>query len=262
MSELYRRNIWRDAKTVNVIGTETAPLIVFLPPSLHAPRFLAEVPGDRDLGMWGRGAGDLRWGLACPHASFPASVAASAAFHKSSPVMLAAVKFFLGQDEREEADEDDDDMDDGPKASKPTAKDYYNATKKGTHNTKRKKEKRLKRVEAAVKKQEAKAARSPHEAFSALQLMHDPQTFAERLFSRLRSANERWETRVAMMQLTSRIIGVHKCLLLNFYPFLQKYISPSQRDETQILASLVQVTRAPPFPPLPILPPTRSSFVA
>jgi hypothetical protein len=44
-----------------------------------------------------------------------------------------------------------------------------------------------------------------------------------------------------MMQLTSRVVGVHKLQLLNFYPFLQKYIAPHQRDETQILAALVQV---------------------
>ena len=36
-------------------------------------------------------------------------------------------------------------------------------------------------------------------------------------------------------------MGVHKLLLLNFYPFLQKYIAPQQREVTHILAALVQV---------------------
>jgi protein SDA1 len=36
------------------------------------------------------------------------------------------------------------------------------------------------------------------------------QTFAERLFSRLQSGNEKFETRMAMIAVTSRVIGVHK----------------------------------------------------
>ena len=69
------------------------------------------------------------------------------------------------------------------------------------------------------------------------------QTFAERLFGRLQRTNERLETRLAMMGVISRAVGVHKLLLLNFYPFLQKYIQPHQRDVTHILAILVQVGR-------------------
>ena len=42
-------------------------------------------------------------------------------------------------------------------------------------------------------------------------------------------------------QVISRCVGVHKLLLLNFYPFLQKYIAPQQREVTHILAALVQV---------------------
>lgn len=67
------------------------------------------------------------------------------------------------------------------------------------------------------------------------------QTFAEKLFARLQKANERLETRLAMMGVCSRAIGVHRLLLLNFYPFLQKYIQPHQLDVTRILAILVQV---------------------
>ncbi len=40
--------------------------------------------------------------------------------------------------------------------------------------------------------------------------------------------------------LISRVIGVHSLLLLNFYPYLQKYITPSRKDVTQLLAALVQ----------------------
>ncbi len=71
-----------------------------------------------------------------------------------------------------------------------------------------------------------------------------PQTFAERLFSRVHNGQERFETRLAALTVISRVMGVHKLLLLNFYPFVQKYCQPHQRDVTQLLAALVQVSAA------------------
>ena len=68
------------------------------------------------------------------------------------------------------------------------------------------------------------------------------QTFAEKLFVRLqKSSGEKTETRTAMITLISRIMGVHKLILLNFYPFLQRYLQPHQRDVTTLLAALIQV---------------------
>ncbi len=68
------------------------------------------------------------------------------------------------------------------------------------------------------------------------------QTFAEKLFVRLqKSSGEKMETRTAMITLISRIMGVHKLILLNFYPFLQRYLRPHQRDVTTLLAALIQV---------------------
>lgn len=72
------------------------------------------------------------------------------------------------------------------------------------------------------------------------------QSFAEKLFVRLqKSTGEKLETRTAMITLISRTIGVHKLLLLNFYPFLQRYLQPHQRDVTTLLAALIQVSTCP-----------------
>ena len=72
------------------------------------------------------------------------------------------------------------------------------------------------------------------------------QTFAEKLFVRLqKSSGEKMETRTAMITLISRIVGVHKLILLNFYPFLQRYLQPHQRDVTTLLAALIQVLQTP-----------------
>lgn len=48
-----------------------------------------------------------------------------------------------------------------------------------------------------------------------------PQGFAEKLFKRLSGGHERFETRIAILNVVSRCVGVHKLLILNFYPFLQ-----------------------------------------
>ena len=72
------------------------------------------------------------------------------------------------------------------------------------------------------------------------------QTFAEKLFVRLqRSSGEKMETRMAVITLISRVVGVHRLILLNFYPFLQRYLQPHQRDVTTLLAALIQVSLLP-----------------
>lgn len=69
------------------------------------------------------------------------------------------------------------------------------------------------------------------------------QKFAEELFKRLnKSTGEIFEVRLAMMSVISRVTGVHKLLLLNFYPFLQRYMLPHQRDAPTLLAIMVQVS--------------------
>lgn len=55
----------------------------------------------------------------------------------------------------------------------------------GTRSSKRKKQAKLQRVVATVKKAERKGKESHTESFAALHLLHDPQEFAEKLFSRL-----------------------------------------------------------------------------
>lgn len=99
--------------------------------------------------------------------------AASAALHKSTRIMLAAIKFFLGQDELDPDDSDAED-DDSPKVVNPTKTEVYKATKKGTVSSKKKKAAKLKRVMAAVKKQQRKTTRN-FENFAAIQLLNDPQ---------------------------------------------------------------------------------------
>ncbi|EFJ52836.1 hypothetical protein VOLCADRAFT_55520, partial [Volvox carteri f. nagariensis] len=171
-----------------------------------------------------------------PPSPRPALLAASAAFHRSPRVLLAVMKFFLGQDKDTGRGEEG-----GGHTQTQTLHFALNAMQ-GTRSSKKKKQAKLKRVLATVKKSARKSgsAGAGAESFAAIHLLHDPQTFAERLFGRLSRGSERFETRLTVMAVLSRVIGVHKLLVLNFYPFLQKYIAPHQRDVTAVLAALVQ----------------------
>jgi protein SDA1 len=60
--------------------------------------------------------------------------------------------------------------------------------------------------------------------------------YAEKCFNLLKSnsgkssKNERFEVRLMLINLISRLIGVHKLLLLDIYPYYQKYIEPKQQS--------------------------------
>ena len=63
-----------------------------------------------------------------------------------------------------------------------------------------------------------------------MQLIDDPQGFAEMLFKKLKEGAQAFETKMLLLQVVSRVVGLHQLILLNFYPFLQRYIQPNQRD--------------------------------
>ena len=71
------------------------------------------------------------------------------------------------------------------------------------------------------------------------------QSFAEKLFTQLnvRYKKETWETRLAMITLTARIIGVHKLLMdEKYYASYLNLMQPRQRDITHVLAALIMVS--------------------
>ncbi|KJE92920.1 Scad1 protein [Capsaspora owczarzaki ATCC 30864] len=177
MIELYHKNIWNDAKTVNVIST--------------------------------------------------------ACFSPVTKIMVTAIKFFLGVDQKTEEDEDrdPDDM---------TVKDVTinNKIAKKTKHRARKLNRALEKAKRKLNSTDRTAAF----AFSALHLLNDPQGFSEKLFANLRKSTERYEVKLFMMNLISRLVGVHQLFLLNFYPFMQRYMQPHQKDVTLVLAYVAQAS--------------------
>ncbi|XP_071751095.1 protein SDA1 homolog [Centroberyx gerrardi] len=176
MVELYKRNVWNDAKTVNVITT--------------------------------------------------------ACFSKVTKILVAGLKFFLGKDEDEKNESGSESEEEGPSARDLMVR--YSTGKKTSKN-KKKLEKAMKVLKKHKKKKKAEVFN-----FSAIHLIHDPQDFSEKLLKQLEDSKERFEVKIMMMELISRLVGIHELFLFNFYPFVQRFLQPHQREVTKILLCAAQ----------------------
>lgn len=198
MIELYKKNIWNDKKTVNVIAS-----------------------------------------VGC--------------FSRTTKILVASLKFFLGTDEDEE-----DSSDSEPEVDLKAAMIANRVTKKT--------KKRTKHLEN-VKKQYKKAHNEKNKAstfnFSAIHLIHNPQDMAERLFKQLQDTNERFEVKLLYLDVISRLIGIHDLFIFSFYPYITRFIQPQQRQVTRILQFGAQATHnlVPPEVIEPVVKTIANNFV-
>ena len=164
-----------------------------------------------------------------------ANIIAEATFSKVQKVASTALGFFLNKDSQEEEEELGDNTD----MAKLKHSNSCNKKSKFRRN-------QMDRVLAGLKRKERAKNRTETFNFSALHLINDPQGFSEKLFSRLKqvhSTNEfRFEIRILYLNLISRMIGVHKLFLLNFYDFMIPYLKPQQKEITSLLAFLAQAS--------------------
>jgi protein SDA1 len=151
MIDLYKKNIWRDTKTVNVV--------------------------------------------------------AAACLSPVTKVMGAALRFFLTEEEGDVSGEESEATDESDTESR-ALRDMV--LSRQTVKAGRKRERKVARARAVLKKHRKKRKAPTEGRFLALHLIHDPQDFAEKLFRRLERAAERFELKLLMMALVSRLTGVHQ----------------------------------------------------
>jgi protein SDA1 len=159
-----------------------------------------------------------------------------AALADNEKVIVGGVRFFLGGDKEREEFEDDSSDDDGIDVRKLRHQ-------AGINKKSRKADKALTKAAATVKRKEKKKNQQHPLNFSALHLLHDPQGFAELLFSKhLQNTKSRLnlEQKLLVLQLVSRLIGLHKLTVLSFYSYFLKYLTPRQPSVTTFLACLAQ----------------------
>ncbi|TMX03543.1 hypothetical protein EJD97_015797 [Solanum chilense] len=175
-----------------------------------------------------------------------ANAICSACFHSSSRIMIASLSFLLDYEKVEDdSDSDMADSEDEQTANQPQVllnkEAIYKANNKGTSSSKKKKQAKLQRAVRSMKKQQRMQSENNNTSYySPLNHLKDAQGFAEKLFSRLQTCDERFEVKMMLMKVIARTVGLHHLILLNFYPYLQRYVQPHQRDVTNLLAAAVQ----------------------
>lgn len=159
-----------------------------------------------------------------------------AATHSNLKVAVSAAKFFLGADkEREDAAaEEEEEEDDSVDVT--ALKHKYSVNKKNS--------KKSKKLEAALRASNKK--KTHHSAtylnFSAIQLLRDPQGFADSIYTThlLHGKRLGLDEKILFVNLVARMVGVHKLTVLGLYSFFLKYLTPKQKDVTQFLAAAAQ----------------------
>ncbi|RDX88835.1 Protein SDA1-like protein [Mucuna pruriens] len=203
-----------------------------------------------------------------------ANAICTASFHPVSRIMIAALSFLLDYEKIQNDDNSDDSGSDEELTESPqvvlSRETVYKillwapiekmvenwlrwfghaqrrpleapASHQGTAASKKKKKAKLQRAIRSMKRQQRLSSdRSSNSYYSPLNHLKDAQGFAEKLFSRLKNCNERFEVKMMLLKLVARTVGLHQLIVLEFYPFLQKYIQPHQRDITNLLAAVVQ----------------------
>lgn len=175
-------------------------------------------------------------------------------------IILGGVRFFLGGDkEREELEDESSDEE---------TVDVGKLKHQMGINKKSKKNARVMDHAVAILKKKERQKKQPHPLnFSAFHLLHDPQGFAESMFSKhLQNTKSKLklEQKLLVLQLVSRLIGLHKLTVLSFYSYFLKHLTPRQPSFTSFLASLAQASHSlvPPDVLEPLIQKIANEFVS
>lgn len=170
---------------------------------------------------------------------------AMACTHPHPKVQASAVRFFLGDLHASETGVDEsDDEETNPRAELGRLEHQRKVGKKSKAG-----ERKLKLAKAQAQRRrkesdEKALERADQESgnMAAIHLLHDPQSFAERVFENVTRNDKRHslEMKVRLLQLLSRVMSAHRLTVLSFYSYLAKYLLPHQMHITLILVALAQ----------------------
>lgn len=190
----------------------------------------------------------------------PVQVMKEACLADSEKVVVGGVRFFLGGDKEREEMEDDSSDDEAIDLKK----------MQHQHGINKKSKKQARQYKSAVekvKKHERKKTQPHPLNFSALHLLHDPQGFAEQLFQKhLLNTKTKLalESKLLVLQLVTRLVGLHKLTVINLYSWFIKFLTPKQPSVTTFLACLAQATHdlVPPDALEPLIMKIANEFVS
>lgn len=183
------------------------------------------------------------------------SIMALGCFHPIAKVQSASLHFFLGEeDEEEESDSEEE----GPDIK---ALQHRRGINKKTRSG----DKKLAKAEKIARKKRKENNQEAIPNFPAIQLLHDPQSFGEKLYDGLLRYDKRYslDHKLLIMQLLSRVMGGHKLCVLGFYTYVMKYLTYHQLRVPLILVSLAQSVHdlTPPDALVPVVRKIAQEFV-
>lgn len=173
MIELYKKQVWNDSKTVNVI--------------------------------------------------------ASGCFNENQKVVLLASRFLI------ETTEQTYDVDSDSDEEEAQAKEI-----KFTKKTKSKEARKEREMKKLKRRERRKSKVQLMKNFFPIDMINNPQDFCDRLFAQLKKKNFKFEVTLSQMAVLGRMISRHNLLVINFHPFMMKYLFPHQKEIAKILAYVAE----------------------
>lgn len=118
--------------------------------------------------------------------------------------------------------------------------------KKFGHTASKKTKKKSKRLKAALtelnkeKKKEMDESLNDTKSYNAtaMNMIHDPHGYMEKVFGVLKKSNEKFEIKIMLMSFLAKLISCHKLILEQFYSWIQRYIAPHQQRKSYALANI------------------------
>ncbi|EJD54169.1 protein required for actin cytoskeleton organization and cell cycle progression [Auricularia subglabra TFB-10046 SS5] len=270
LRSLIRQTILTDLKTANA-KTKNMRLNRAVQAMLFAmlERGMdAQVVGDKgkaraDAGPEGNSGGEALWAVLLTKELWKTGVwndnksvaiVALGCMHPNVKVQSASMHFFLGEDNND----DEDSEDEGPDMKK---LQHQRTINKKTRSG----DKKIAKAAKTARKKRGKDKTKTSVNFPALQLINDPQTFAEKLYDKLQRHDKLYslDHKVLHLQLLSRVMGAHKLCVLGFYTYIVRYLTYHQLQVTLILVSLAQSVHdlTPPDALTPVLRKLAHEFV-
>ncbi|KAH7101085.1 protein required for actin cytoskeleton organization and cell cycle progression [Auriculariales sp. MPI-PUGE-AT-0066] len=270
LRSLIRHTILTDLKTANIKAKNMrlnravqAMLFAMLERGMHD-----QVVGDKGKakaaeGPEGNSGGEALWAILLTKELWKSgvwndnktvSIVALGCMHPNVKVQSASMHFFLGETDDKE---DDDSEDEGPDLKRLQHQRTINKKSRSGDR------KLAKAVKSSKKKRNKEKPASAN--FPALQLINDPQTFAEKLYEKLQKHDKLYslDHKILFLQLLSRVMGAHKLCVLGFYTYIVRYLTYHQLQVTLILVSLAQSVHdlTPPDALQPVLAKLAHEFV-
>ncbi|GJQ10809.1 hypothetical protein GpartN1_g2600.t1 [Galdieria partita] len=171
-------------------------------------------------------------------------------FHENTKMKAIAIHFFLQEcfvededsDSSDSSSDEDNDTNEIQAVVSQKTKELWNnykLTSKKNLRKRRQLERKISRICKSERRRKRKHQLNP-KVEPPVSLLFRPDEFAEKLFLELKKKNQRFQLRVAIIQLIARVVGFHLLDIPPFIQYLLKYLRPHQEGVTKILVILLQ----------------------